>query len=163
MDPKLEEVITRHVTAGNRSMRSLAWLVAGGAVVFGLIMASRGAATKEYVILAVIMGGLFAWFWKLSLRDPRAHPVMALLRDRPGDVVWAYVSTTRQNGSVVRSEVMLGLPDKRRLSVNAAIGEEQELLDVLGRALPSATLGFSPERERAFLADPASLRRQTAV
>ena len=163
LDPTLEAVIVRHVEAGNRAMRQMAYLVAFGALVFGLIMASRDAAMKEYVIMGAIMGALFAWFWKLSLRDPKAHPAMALLRERPGDVVWAYVSTQSQNGSVVKSEVMLALADKRRLAVNAAIGQEQELLNMLARALPSATLGFSPEREQAFLKDPASLRRQATA
>lgn len=163
IDASLEQLLLAHIRKGKKDLMNIAILTAAfGALPFIIGFAKGGPKTGQVVIGLVLFGiaGLMIFFAK---RDPGQHPVFKVLRERPNDVVWAYVSTTRQGASVVRSEVMLGMADGKRLAVNAAIGNEQELLNGLSRSVPQATIGFSPEFEQQFIKDPSSLRRNAAV
>jgi len=163
LDPALEQQLLAHIRKGKKDLMGMAILAAAiGALPFIIGFAKGGPKTGQVVIGIVFfaIAGLLVFFAK---QDPAQHPVFKVLRERAGDVVWAYVSTTRQGASVVRSEVVLATVDGKRLNVNAAIGSEQELLGGLARSVPHATVGFSPETEQQFLKDPASLRRQAAV
>ena len=158
LDPALEGVIVTHLRSWYRELWKLALLCYGFA---GILVAVRvfGGPPRmiPWALVFVAIGGWLHW---LARRDPLEHAVFRTLRERPQDIVWAYVWVQRQRGSSkVRSSVMLGLTDGRKLDVGATIGNENELFDALARVLPWATLGYTPELEAAFRKAPASLRR----
>jgi len=157
LDPALESVIVAHLRSWYREMWKLALLCY---VVAGIFFAIRlGGGPPRMIVFGAILTAIGAWFHFLARRDPLAHEVFRVLRDTPQDIVWAYVHVQRQRGSKVRSSVMLGLTNGRKLDVGATIGNEGELLEAFGRVLPWATVGHSPELEATFRQSPSSLRR----
>lgn len=153
-----ERVLLDHLQQARRTRRVLAAIMAclialpwiGWAA--GMPLVGAIACTGGLVAMAC---GL--WLW--SLADPRKHPALHVLREHPDRVVWAYVDTVRQYGKAIASSVVLGLVDRRKLSLSAQVGREQELMALLARRVPHATLGFDPDREAAFRRDPSQLRR----
>jgi len=159
IDPALEQIVVAHIRKGKKDLMGLAILTLAFAAlpfILGIAQKNLGAGRIVMGLILIAIAGLL--FWN-SKKDPATHPIFTLLRDRPKDVVWVYVSTTRQGAGTVSSQVMLVTIDKRKWQVNAAIGNEQELLQAIARALPWATIGFSPDLEQKFTANPESLRR----
>lgn len=159
IDPTLEQIVLAHIRKGRKDLMGLAILTAAFAALPFIMGIAQDKLTGGRIglgIVLLVIAGLL--FWN-SKKDPATHPIFTLLRDRPKDAVWVYVSTTRQGAGTVSSQIMIGTVDKRRYQVNAAIGNEQELLQAIARALPWATVGFSPELEQKFNANPDSLRR----
>lgn len=159
IDPALESMLLAHIRNGNRALRQLAILAAVFTALPILIGLLQGGVKTAQIVMTLVFAAIAAALFAGSRRDPTKHRVFTLLRDRPTEAVWAYISTMKQHGSRVTSHVMLGVTDGRRIHINAEIGREQELLEALARALPWATVGYDQETEAAFKANPEGLRR----
>lgn len=110
--------------------------------------------------LAIPFGVAGLVFLVLSFRPAEKHPVIVALRDHPGDIVWVYPGTMTVNGRHSQTFIHFGLASgKRKQLAIGARNDPRPLMDLAEQALPHATLGFSPEMEKAFKKDPASFRR----
>jgi hypothetical protein len=155
-----EHVFLDHIRRGKRSNRITAYVMLGVAVLPWLGYLAADFKLIGAIVLTVICIGIAAAFFALSLGDPAQHPVLKTLREQPGDIVWAYVSTQTQYGNPVSSTLNLGLASGKLVSVNAEVNRERELMEVIARLAPQATLGFDPQRAATFRQNPSSLRRQ---
>jgi hypothetical protein len=96
----------------------------------------------------------------LSFRSPYKHAAIVTLRDHAPDIVWIYPSTQSVNG--VPSQTFINFARTNGAVRMLAIGKNtppEPLLDRLRAALPHATYGYTPEREKQFKSNAASLRR----
>lgn len=87
-----------------------------------------------------------------SLGDPRNARGVVTLRDRSGAIVWAYAQNREP------SSIVLAMEDGARVFLPAIYRREDEVLAAVARIAPHAAIGFTPDREMAFLRDPALLR-----
>jgi hypothetical protein len=157
---RLHDLLLRHILAGRRNARSMATLMALGAGLILLIpqqYLAPGWAAK--LVLAGIFLALGGVFLIPALRAPENHPVLALVRDRPREIVWAYVAKQTQYGAPIAAQLVLGLSSGRRMTVTADLSREHELLRAVGRVVPAATLGYEPAFEAQFRKQPSSLLR----
>jgi hypothetical protein len=120
----------------------------------------------NWIVVGAFSGILVAVAFGAMLRyvkaDPERAPVYRILCDTPERVVWIYDVAVYRNSIHSGTDVWLGLDDGASVgfrSSRSAPDLKAELLDALTRRCPSATFGYSEEAERAFTADPASLRR----
>ena len=158
---RLEHLLLDHILAGRRSARSIFILMAGCGALVLLIPEHYLGPGFSWTVKLVLVGVFLACgaaFLPPALRAPERHPLLEVVRHRSGEIVWIYVSKQTQYGAPISAQLVLGLSSGRRMSVNADIGREHELLRAVGAAAPSARLGYEPAWEAAFRSDPASLR-----
>ena len=61
------------------------------------------------------------------------------MRRRPREIVWVYVSKHTQYGAPISAQLVLGLSSGKRVTVNADLGREHELLRAL-RVVPDVRI-----------------------
>lgn len=90
-------------------------------------------------------------------QSPEQHPAIVALRD--GRVCWIYVRQSQDSKGRKAGPPALELGtlqgDRLRLPLDEA--RTDEFIRLLSRTAPHAVVGWSPERELAFLRDPGSL------
>ena len=116
--------------------------------VFGVVMALCSLAIGRQAIL----------YW-----DPMTSPVMAILRDKPGEIVWIHVvqMNTQSGGITVQKTYSVRVwTDKKPYNLNVKAEQKDELLSVLSAIAPQATCGYSKALKRQYKTDPGSLVRR---
>ncbi len=117
-------------------------------MVFGVVMALCSLEIGRQAIL----------YW-----DPMTSPVMAILRDKPGEIVWIHVvqTNTQSGGNTVQKTYSVRMwTDKKPYNLNVKAEQKDELLSVLSAIAPQATCGYSKALERQYKTDPGSLVRR---
>lgn len=110
--------------------------------------------------LAIPFGVMGLVFLVLSFRPPEKHPAIVALRDHAQKIVWVYPGTLSVNGRHSQTFINFGLDNgKRRQLAIGARNDPRPLMELAEQLLPQATLGFSPEMEKAFKKNPSSFRR----
>jgi hypothetical protein len=158
---RLEHLLLDHILAGRRNARSMAVVLSvfgGLTLLIPEYYLGPGFSWTLKLVLCAIFAGMGALFLVPALRAPEKHPILEVVRRRPGEIVWIYVSKQTQYGAPVSAQLVLGLQNGRRMTVNADLGREHDLLRAVGDAAPAATLGYQPSLEKAFRANPTSLR-----
>ncbi|MGZ5971570.1 MAG: hypothetical protein ACXWP4_28060 [Polyangiales bacterium] len=87
-----------------------------------------------------------------SAGDPRNARGVVTLRERSAAIVWMYAQNREP------SSIVLAMEDGARVFLPAIYRREDEVLAAVARIAPHASIGFTPDREMAFLRDPALLR-----
>jgi hypothetical protein len=154
--------------------RRIAWLVMAGALAFIATMMVRSPASGgDQVVKFVIFGVMVVAALVLGYGGSRAidnDAVLRVLFDRPGDVVWIYVTrTSRFAGSAnVRpliglnyfaSHLKVGLAEGTLMALAVPLRRDDECAHAASILAPQATVGFDGAIEQRFRAAPASLRR----
>jgi hypothetical protein len=159
---RIEQLLIDHIRSGRRTAVTVSLLILALAGIMLAIPAYSlgpgfGWTAKAVVasILAVVAGG----FLSSAIRAPDKHPALELVRTRPGEIVWIFVTKHTQGGAPVSSKLVLGLESGRMLRVSAAIGREDELVRAVVELAPTATVGFDPALVAQFRSNPRSLRR----
>ena len=157
---RLHDLLIQEILAGRRNARSMATLMALGAGVILLVPEGYlGPGFTLKLALAGIFVALGGAFLIPAVRAPENHPVLALARNRPREIVWVYFAKHTQYGAPISAQLVLGLSSGRRLMVAADLGREHELLRAVGKVAPAATLGYEPALEAQFRKQPSSLLR----
>jgi len=155
-----------------RKAREQRWM----GVVVGCLLVAIGVPCffvsdiAGYGYLAAGGGALSAaLFFLASAISPSQF--LKVLRTRPASIVWIY----RQRGNKSGVAIVVGTDDGKRAQFPVATpmreqlrlrpnhgdaGREKVLIDALRSLAPRATVGFSPDLEKRFLAAPPSLRAQ---
>lgn len=96
-----------------------------------------------------------------ALRPAEKEPAVLLLTTTPDRIVWAHVVEIRTNGQHTATVLKLYTDAGKQLIAPLPRTEEAErrALALVRELAPSATTGYSPEREAQFAKAPASLRR----
>lgn len=152
MGRTVESIVIEHIRATKKVLRIAGIMVLPVGFAAYLIPDAHAVGIYFFIGLSVLIGGALIL---LSLGDPTKHASLAILRERPGDVVWVYVH--KVTGQSQNSHVMLGLVDGRKVAVPAKVGDESELMGAIAQVVPGATLGFDPAHERTFKNDPKAL------
>jgi hypothetical protein len=159
---RLHDLLLQHILAGRRNARSMATVMA---LMAGLILLipefylGPGFSWTMKLVLVGIFLALGGAFLLPALRATENHPVLALVRNRPREIVWVYVAKQTQYGAPISAQLVLGLQSGKRVTVNADLGREHELLRAVERVAPAATLGYEPAFEAQFRKQPSSLLR----
>lgn len=131
------------------------WL--GGAIValaVGLtFIPAQGGERRGLLLLVVagVAGGLF--LIARAFTSPERDPAVCVLRENPGDIVWAYHHRQLYNGTQhIASVLKLGLRDGRLLTLGILPGQEQAFEAYVAARCPSATIGFDEALEAKFRA-----------
>ena len=159
---RLHDLLLHHILAGRRSARSIAVILTVTSGLVLLIPEHYFGPGWSWTLKLTLAGCFFALaggFLLPALRPPEKHPVLDLVRRRPGEIVWVYVEKQTHYGAPVSAQLVLGLSSGKRLAVDADLGREHELLRAVGSVAPAATLGYEPAHAAAFRTNPTSLRR----
>ena len=91
------------------------------------------------------------------LKGPDKHPAIVALH--AGTVCWIYVSQSRNHhgGKAGPAVLELGTLDGQRLPVPLDEARTDEFVRLLSEAAPRALVGWTPERELAFIRGPHTL------
>jgi hypothetical protein len=144
----LDEVLAKYVS--RRTSRLRRGLVVGAVgVALGAGLFYWGSTALGAIVGGV--AGLILIFAAIGLLTAADDAGAKLLREQRGDIVWAYYL---QNHGIV-----FGL----RSGGGALLANAEEwMLNELRPLLGHATLGFTPELERRFAQNPASLARMAS-
>jgi hypothetical protein len=139
----MDELLDYHFAARTRRLRTGvqvgSLLIAAGLGLLWWIDPFWGGAL-------VSLGALLFVPTLLQLRTVKRDRAAKALRERPGDVVWAYV--------LVDHGLEIGL---RTGEIELLANAEEWILERLRPMLPNATFGYSDDRAREFKANPLSL------
>lgn len=127
-------------------------LLAAGLFLPGAALWERAVIAGLGLITVPIAGFAFWGAWKL--RDPKQAPVIRALREEPQCIVWVYEHRIVVNG-IANHNLYLNKDDGTRYELNLAQLDPTPLLQTLSRQLPHAAFGYTPDRERAYRAQPA--------
>jgi hypothetical protein len=141
-------------------------LVACTAFVVGLLSTESGDALMVGLLFAsvpAIVAGLTATAW-VAVGDPKDGAFVRMLRERRAEIVWAYAAQVEQRVGPTRRtfhNVWLYCGDGKGAMAPVPARVVVEVVDLLRRELPSASIGWSEQRLSSFRRDPMSLARRS--
>jgi len=106
--------------------------------------------------------GISAWlyFQFRQIRDPEQSPILQLLRNEQGRIVWVYPFITEVMPFGIslfkRCYIIIKLDDGEEHSFIIRMKEKKLLLKWMKRLLPHVTFGFSKDREARYGISPES-------
>jgi hypothetical protein len=109
---------------------------------------ARRAVVGAYILPVV---GVLAAVWVST----RKYPVLGLVRDEPGKVVWWYVDNRGQNGV----HLVVGDETGGKHEAPLTLEAPEVLRQHMPAWLPHATAGYDADLAARFDAEPATLRR----
>lgn len=102
----------------------------------------------------------------LLLYPPSRHPLRRLLQEQPEQIVWVYSVITERmpfGFKIAHNGILyFKLLDGNEWSVSLPADKLWMTSRILNRLLPKATFGYSPEHERRYKSNPATLKRRRA-
>jgi hypothetical protein len=167
--PPSEAVFADEIQRKSGELRLMGLLVGGLLAVIGLpCFFFSDAQTRGYGYIGIGSGVLLlALFFLRSVLTPKRF--LETLRTNPGSIVWIYQQRGNQSGVAIviglengkREFFPVATPMREQLRFQPNHGDatrETALIDALRALAPRATVGFTPDNEKRFLAAPPSLR-----
>ena len=125
----------------------------------------EGSVFLSIIGLGTAIISAYLLYRSIPALDLATHPLYRILLDEPRQVVWVYAELTQRMpfGLTLFKSGLVYLFLKDGTHHTVAIPERKLRLvcKFLGRLLPEATVGYSPERARLFAQNPELLRRST--
>jgi hypothetical protein len=138
------------------------------AAAFALVpLADREGTTGEILgieaLAAVTLAtaGWLAWLG-LRLRDLRRNPIVDLVERRPQDIAWTHIRQQQSRGMTFLM-VMIWKVDRRSECLRVLANDADAVLAEIAQRAPHAAIGFSPETQRLYRADPKRWRRAASA
>ena len=121
----------------------------------GITIAATGLGVLTFAI------GLFTVWMTRRYWYPERSPLMEMLRDRAGEIVWIYeqqINSTAGGIAVARAyNIRLQLDSGKGYTLSVAGPDRDQVLTILAELAPRATFGYSRELARQYKRNPQSL------
>ena len=150
-----------------RRMFVIATLITIPTALFMLVAGPLGDESTGITVACIAIGAVFLATGVFLARmtwqhwDPHKAPLMRVLRERPGAIVWIYVEeiSGQAAGVTVKRNfnIKIALADKKVHTLAVKPEHKERVLEILAAYSPQATIGFSRDRQKQYRRDPASL------
>ncbi|MEL7220105.1 MAG: hypothetical protein AAGJ93_02235 [Bacteroidota bacterium] len=135
-------------------------LVTGGLVV--IAVALKGYLTMMGI--GLIITGTGGFYLRRHLLEPSAlDALLKMLYENPGEIVWIYSMVNDHHPFGLqffqRGILYFKLLNGDEITANLPPKKLKLISKVLSRSLPDTVFGYSNERARKYLSDPASFKR----
>jgi len=111
-------------------------------------------------LLSAAVGAYMVWLTK-RYWNPEKSPLMEVLRDRAGEIVWIYeqqINSQVAGATVSRAyNIHLQLESGKGYVLSVASPDRDSVLTLLAQLAPRATFGYSRELKKQYKRDPQSV------
>ena len=135
MNEKMESEIAFHLGTLKNGMRTLFFIL--------LVLSNLAWPFADFKTAATIsgLGGALAlWAFVGSLGDPRNHPMLVALRDKPETILHVYLLSVNGGANVVAMVVEGGT----RYTIPAEQSQHEEYMQRIAQIAPHAKIGYVP-------------------